>query len=66
MSAYLQEEGEALQGQAFASDNSSADALSNVRALLELGELSEHDGDIVGTCQGNHCHTLCLLWGWAT
>ena len=49
MSAYLQEEGEALQGQAFASDDSTADALSNVRALLELGELGEHDGDIVGT-----------------
>ena len=49
MSAYLQEEGEALQGQAFASDDSTADALSNVRALLELGELGEHDGHIVGS-----------------
>lgn len=53
-SAYLQEEGEALQGQAFASDNSTADALSNVTALLELGELGEHDGHIVGTRQGDH------------
>ena len=48
-SAHLQEKGEALQGEAFASDDSAAYALSNVRALLELGELGEHDGHIVGS-----------------
>lgn len=47
--AYLQEEAKSLQGQAFTSDHSTADALSNVTALLELGELGEHDGHIVGT-----------------
>ncbi len=55
VSTDLQQEGEALQGEALASDHCSADAL---RAVLEL---SQHDGHVVGSCQRHHHHPISLL-----
>ncbi|KAA6416556.1 MAG: hypothetical protein FRX49_13481 [Trebouxia sp. A1-2] len=55
VAADLQQEGEAFQGEALASDHCSADAL---RAVLEL---SQHDGHIVGSRQRHHHHPVSLL-----
>ena len=55
VTADLQQEGEALQGEALASHHCSADAL---RAVLEL---SQHDGHVVGSRQRHHHHPISLL-----